>query len=131
MCLWASALLLLWFRRGIGLIWKAGASVVFAFYCFFFGNEITAGLESLKADWYVSALDFFRGLMRTVFADMFFLWPLALFTVFAKADDIGSEKLIRFMITATAALWAGFLIYFRFSGSIDGFFYDKLKSLLP
>lgn len=131
MCIWAIALLLLWFRRGIGPLWKITATAAFVFYCVFFQNEIAAGLQSIKQNWYVSFLDFVRGLFRTVFTDMFFLWPVALFTVFVKADDIGSEKLLRFMFILSIFLWICFLLYFNFDASIDNFFYETLRDMIP
>lgn len=131
MCFWALGLVFMWFRSRIDLFWKITASFIFVFYGWFFFDDICSGLTLFKAGWYVFILDFFKELISLLFVNLFFLWPLALFIVFIKADDIGSDKLLRFMCMFTLILWVLFIIYFYFGSGIDKFFYENLRKMVP
>ena len=131
MCFWAIGLILTWFRSNIDLFWKIAATLMLLFYCWFFFEGITKGIEHLRSDWYIFVLDFFKEFMTLVFVNLFFLWPLALFMIFFKSDDIGSEKLLRFMCILTVASWIIFLAYFYFGKHIGVFFYETLKQMIP
>lgn len=130
-CFWAISLVFTWLRSNIDLFWKIAATLILLLYCWFFFDDIAKGINALRGDWYVFVLDFFKEVITLVFINLFFLWPLALFMVFIKADDIGSEKLLRFMCVLTMVLWAIFLAYFYFGKHIDTFFYEKLKNMIP
>jgi cytosine/uracil/thiamine/allantoin permease len=62
---------------------------------------------------------------------MFIIWPVTLIIIFYKANDIGSEKLLRFICLLTIILWVAFIIYFFFSLRVEDFFYDTLKTMVP
>ena len=131
MCFWAISLVFAWFRSNIDFFWKIAATIILLLYCWFFFDDIAKGIDSLRGGWYVFVLDFFKELITLVFVNLFFLWPLALFMIFFKADDIGSEKLLRFMCVLTVVLWIIVLVYFYFSKHIDTFFYERLKNMIP
>jgi hypothetical protein len=131
MCLWGLSLVLLWFRPRIEIFWKIVATLILLFYCWFFFDEILKGLAAFRASWYVSVLDFLRELITLVFINLFFLWPLALVVIFYKANDMGSERLLKFMCVLTLVLWVIFVIYFYYHAGIDRFFYENLKKMIP
>lgn len=131
MCFWGIGTVLMWFRSKIEIFWKIVATLILGFYCWFFFSDIRSGLHTFMSAWYVSALDFIRELISLVFINLFFLWPLALVLVFYKVDDIGAEKLLKFMCILTLLLWIIFIIYFYFSSGIDRFFYENLKKMIP
>lgn len=128
---WGIAVLMLWFRPRIELFWKLIASLIFIFYIWFFFGELSAGIASFKAGWYISIVEFLKEMLIIVFAGMFIIWPLALIIIFYKANDIGAEKLLRFLCLLTIALWIVFIIYFFFSKGIEKFFYETLKQMIP
>ena len=131
MFLWAGSLIAVWLRSKIDLFWKLTASLIFIFYCWFFFDDIQKGFSLFKAGWFIFVLDFFKELISLVFVNLFFLWPLTLGVIFIKADDIGSDKLLRFMCVLTLVLWVLFVIYFYFSSGIETFFYKNLKQMVP
>jgi hypothetical protein len=131
MCLWGISLVFLWFRPRIEIIWKALATVIFGLYVWFFFSEIHQGLAGFTASWYITLVDFFKELLTLVFVNLFLFWPVALMVIFYKADDIGAEKLLRFMCVFTLVLWILFVIYSYFSSGIDAFFYEKLREMVP
>ena len=129
--IWGIAVLLLWIRPKIELFWKLVATIIFAFYIWFFFNEITLSFSSFKADWYISIIEFFKEILIVIFAGMFIIWPVTLIIIFYKANDIGSEKLLRFICLLTIGLWIAFIIYFFFSSGVENFFYGTLKEMIP
>lgn len=131
MCLWTLSLLFVWFRSGISIIWKTASTAVFGFYCWFFRSEILSGFRNFCSTWYISLLDFFSEFTDLIFCSLFFLWPLSLFLCFIKADDIGSEKLMKFMCIFTAVLWLLFLVRFNFGDELRNFFYVTLREMVP
>lgn len=128
---WGLTVLLLWFRPRIELFWKLIATLIFFFYVWFFFNEVTTGFAAFKAGWYLSVIEFLKELLIIFFAGMFIIWPLALIIIFYKANDIGAEKLLRFLCLLTIILWIVFIIYFFFSSGIEKFFYENLKHMIP
>jgi len=129
--IWGIAVLLLWIRPKIELFWKLVATIIFAFYIWFFFNEIASSFSSFKADWYISIIEFFKEILIVIFAGMFIIWPVTLIIIFYKANDIGSEKLLRFICLLTIGLWIAFIIYFFFSSGVENFFYGTLKEMIP
>ena len=129
--LWGISMLLLWFRPRVEIFWKIVATLILAFYVWFFFPELKAGFFSFKGSWYVSILDFLREVLTIIFTGLFIIWPAALIRIFYKADDVGAEKLLKFLCLLTLVLWVMFIIYFFFSTGIDKFFYENLRKMVP
>jgi hypothetical protein len=129
--IWGFSVALLWFRPRIELFWKIIATVIFAFYVWFFFDEISKGYLSLLSDWYLVSVDFLKELIALVFVNLFFLWPVSLIIIFYKANEVGAEKLLKFMCILTLALWVIFVMYVYYNKGIDEFLYDKLKEMIP
>ncbi len=129
--LWTVSMIMLWFRPRIEIFWKIAATLILAFYIWFFFNELTTGYEAFIADWYVSLLDFVKELVSIVFITMFIIWPFALVVVFYKANDMGAEKILKFLCLLTLVLWIIFIITYFFSQGIESFFYENLKKMIP
>ena len=128
---WGLSILLLWFRPRIEFFWKLVASLIFCFYVWFFFPELKAGFSTFRVSWYVSILDFLKEILTIIFTGLFIIWPAALIRIFYKADDMGAEKLLRFLCLLTLVLWILFIIYFFFSAGIDNFFYENLRKMVP
>ena len=129
--IWGIAVLLLWFRPRIELFWKLVATLIFILYIWFFYNEFSQSFNLFKTDWYISIIEFFKEILIIIFAGMFIIWPITLIIIFYKANDIGSEKLLRFICLLTIILWVAFIIYFFFSSGVENFFYETLKEMIP
>lgn len=130
-CLWGVTVLFLWFRRGIEIFWKILATMIFIFYLWFFYEEISIGFFSFIAGWYNITIDFLKELVFLTFANLLFFWPLTLILVFYKVDDVGAEKLLKFLCILTLVLWIVFVIYIYFNKGIDEFFYKNLRDMIP
>ena len=128
---WGISVLLLWFRPRIEIFWKIVASLILAFYVWFFFPELKSGFFTFRASWYISMLDFVREILTIIFTGLFIIWPAALISIFYRADDIAAEKLLRFLCLLTLVLWVLFIIYFFFSSGIDNFFYENLREMVP
>ncbi len=128
---WGICVIAVWFRKSIEIFWKLIATLIFAFYVWFFFEEIAIGYNSFLAGWYMMILDFLKELTALSFTNLIIFWPLALIIIFYKADDIGAEKLLKFMCLLTLALWIVFVIYVFFNKGIDEFLYDNLKEMIP
>ena len=131
MCVWGITCLLVWFRPRIELFWKIVATAIFAFYLWFFWDEILRDFSAFKITWYTSFLTFGKDLLTLVFANFFMFWPLTLIVVFYKADDIGAEKVLKFICLLTLVLWLVFVVYFYFDKGINTFFNATLKKMIP
>ncbi len=129
--IWGICLITLWSRRSIEIFWKIIATLIFIFYAWFFYEEILVGYNSFLAGWYGMVIDFSKELVAIAFANLFLFWPLALIVIFYKADDIGAEKLLKFMCIITLVLWIIFVIYVFYNKGIDEFLYDNLKNMIP
>jgi hypothetical protein len=129
--IWGFTVLLLWFRPKIELFWKIIATLIFIFYVWFFLNELKTSFTSFKAEWYLSIIEFLKELLIIIFAGMLIIWPLVLVIIFFKANDMGAEKLLRFVCLLTLVLWIVFIIYFFFSTGVEKFFYENLKKMIP
>ena len=129
--IWGIAILLLWIRPKIELFWKLVATLIFTFYVWFFFNELNLSFTSFKAEWYISVIEFLREILIIIFAGMLVIWPVTLIIIFYNANDIGSERLLRFICLLTIILWIAFIIYSFFSSGIENFFYDTLKNMIP
>ena len=128
---WGIGLIFIWFRPKIEIFWKIIATLIFAFYIWFFYDEIMSGYKYFMAGWYIYSLHFLKELIALVFVNLFFIWPVALIIIFYKSDSIGSERLLKFLCILTLALWIVLIIYFMFSKGIDEFLLDNLKKMLP
>jgi hypothetical protein len=124
-------MLLLWFRPKIEIFWKLIAAIIFVFYIWFFFSELKTGFTSFKSDWYISILDFIKDFITIIFASMFIIWPVSIVIIFYKANDMGAEKLLKFLCILTLLLWIIFIIYFFFNEGIYTFFYESLKKMVP
>jgi hypothetical protein len=131
MVFWGIGILMLWFRARIELIWKIIATVILAFYFWFFWDEISVGYASFSEGWYGFVLNFLRELSALIFINLFFIWPVALIIIFYKADTVGGEKLLKFLCVLTLVLWVVFIVYFFFSKGIDEFLLQNLKKMVP
>lgn len=129
--LWGLSIVFLWFRPRIELFWKIVATLIFIFYVWFFFEEISKGYNSLLADWYIVTIDFIRELIALVFVNLFFLWPLSLILIFYKSNEVGAERMLRFMCLLTLILWVIFVVYVYYNKGIDEFLYEKLKEMIP
>lgn len=128
---WGLAMLLLWFRPKIEIFWKIIATVIYIFHVWFFLNELKSGLIAFQNDWYVSILDFIKDFVLIIFASIFIIWPVSILVIFYKANDIGAEKLLKFLCILTLILWIIFIIFFFFNEGIYTFFYEYLKKMVP
>ena len=129
--LWGLSIVFLWFRPRIELFWKIIATLIFVFYVWFFFEEISRGYNSLLDDWYIVTIDFVRELIALVFVNLFFLWPLSLILIFYKSNEVGAERMLRFMCLLTLILWVIFVVYVYYNKGIDDFLYEKLKEMIP
>jgi len=129
--LWAISIVMLWFRPRVEIFWKIIATIIFAFYVWFFHEDLLTGYEKFTAQWYTAVLAFFREILSILFVTLFIIWPVALILVFYKANEMGAEKLLKFMCIMTMILWIIFIIYYFFNEGIDNFLYDDLKKLIP
>ena len=128
---WGIAVVFLWFRPKIEIFWKIIATLIFLFYLWFFREEIGRSMAAFKADWYLAFFSFLKELLVLSFVFLFFIWPVVLFVVFYKADDIGAEWLLRFLCVATVILWIVFVAYIFYDKKIDTFLFEKMKTLVP
>jgi len=129
--IWGLSLLLLWFRPRIEIFWKIVATLIFMFYIWFFLPELKIAYSAFTTGWYIAILNFIKEILTVIFVGMFLIWPLALIQIFYKADDIGAEKLLKFICLLTLVLWITFIIYFFFSEGIDKFLYENLRQMVP
>jgi hypothetical protein len=129
--IWGLSIVLLWFRPRIELFWKIIASLIFFFYVWFFFEEISKGYNSLLVDWYIVTVDFVRELIALIFVNLFFLWPLSLILIFYKSNEVGAERMLKFMCLLTLILWVIFVVYVYYNKGIDEFLYEKLKEMIP
>ncbi|MFA5518743.1 MAG: hypothetical protein WDA74_05745, partial [Spirochaetota bacterium] len=97
----------------------------------FFFSELKSGLIAFQNDWYVSILDFIKDFILIIFASIFIIWPVSILIIFYKANDIGAEKLLKFLCIFTLLLWIIFIIFFFFNEGIYIFFYEYLKKMVP
>ena len=129
--LWGLSIIFLWFRRRIEIFWKIIATLIFIFYIWFFYEEIYTGYSSLKLGWYTVIIDFIKEMISLTFISLFFFWPLTLIIIFYKADDIGAEKLLKFISILTLIIWILCVIYVFYTKGIDEFLYEHLKKMIP
>lgn len=130
-CLWGFSLVFLWFRPRIEPFWKIIATLIYLFYIWFFFTEINAGYNAFMADWYNTLIHFLKEILSLVFVNLFFFWPVSLILIFYKANDMGAEKLLKFLCILTLILWIFFLIYVFYNKGIDSFLFQKLKEMVP
>jgi hypothetical protein len=129
--LWGFGIVFLWYRPRIEIFWKIIATVLFAFYVWFFHEEITRGFAAIKADWFVTVLSFLKDLLSLAFVSLFLLWPLFLMVIFYKSDDISAENLLKVICIMTVVVWILFVAYVMYDKKIDPFLFDKVRSYIP
>ncbi|MEW6525764.1 MAG: hypothetical protein AB1444_03740 [Spirochaetota bacterium] len=129
--IWGLSVLLLWMRPRIEILWKIATSAIFGFYVWFFYKDLVKGYSQLEKDWYLVTIAFIKEFSALIFANMFFLWPLALIIIFYKADDIGAERLLKFMCIFTLVVWLVFTLYTFYSKQIDTFLFHTLREMIP
>ncbi len=96
---WGITVLLLWFRPRIEIFWKLVASIIFAFYIWFFFNELKSGFITFKTGWYIAFIYFFKEILIIIFAGLFLIWPISLIVIFYKANDMGAERVLKFYVS--------------------------------
>jgi len=129
--LWGFGIVFLWYRPRIEIFWKIIATILFAFYVWFFHEEITRGFAAIKADWFVIILSFLKDLLSLAFVSLFLLWPLLLMVIFYKSDDISAENLLKVICIITVVVWILFVAYVMYDKKIDPFLFDKVRSYIP
>jgi cytosine/uracil/thiamine/allantoin permease len=121
----------LWFRPRLELFWKIVATLIFIFYVWFFWDELSRGYNAFQAAWFDVTMHFLKELLSLVFVNLFLFWPIALLLIFYKADEVGAERLLKFMCVLTIVLWIIFVIYAYYHRGIDVFLFEKLKKMVP
>lgn len=129
--IWGMSAVFLWFRPRLEIFWKITATLIFLFYVWFFWTEINRGYQAFSAAWYEASIYFIKEVIALVFVNLFFLWPVTLILIFYKANDMGAEKLLKFMCVLTLVLWIVFLAYVYFNQGVDRFLIEKLKKMIP
>jgi len=128
---WGIGVILLWFRPRIEIFWKIVATLILVFYLWFFYNELKDGVTQFLGDPPTFLVHFFKELAVLVFVNLFFIWPLALILIFYKADDIGAERLLKFLSILTLVLWIVFIVYFFINRGAETHIIDGLKKIFP
>jgi len=126
--IWGLSVVLLWMRPRIEILWKIAASGI---YIWFFYKDLLKGFKQFQKDWYMVTIAFIKEFSGLLFANMFFLWPLALIIIFYKADDVGAERLLKFMCIFTLLVWIVFTLYSFYSKQIDTFLFETLRQMIP
>jgi hypothetical protein len=129
--LWGLATAFLIFRPRVSFLWKIAAIMLFLFYIWVFREEILNGYNALVNDWYGSIVIFAKEMLALVFYLMFIFWPLSLIIIFYKADDIGAENLLKFMVVFTLMLWIVIGVYSFQKQGLDTFLDKTVKDILP
>lgn len=129
--LWGFTVMFLWFRPRLELFWKIVATLIFVFYVWFFWDELSRGYAAFQAAWFDVTMHFLKELLSLVFVNLFLFWPIALILIFYKADEVGAERLLKFMCVLTIVLWIIFVIYAYYHRGIDVFLFEKLKKMIP
>ncbi len=129
--IWGLSVVLLWMRPRIEILWKIAASGIYGFYIWFFYKDLLKGFKQFQKDWYMVTIAFIKEFSGLLFANMFFLWPLALIIIFYKADDVGAERLLKFMCIFTLLVWIVFTLYSFYSKQIDTFLFETLRQMIP
>ena len=128
---WGIGILLLWFRPRIEIFWKIVATLIFILTVIFFRADFMQGLENFLAGWLAAIVTFIKETLMLLFTGTFFIWPVVLVSIFYKADDMGAEKLLKFMAVMTLVLWILFILYVYFEAGIDKFLYENMQKMIP
>ena len=129
--IWGLSIAFLWFRPRIEIFWKIIATLIFTFYIYFFMEQITRGFNLIQTDWYTVIISFIKDLIKLIFLNLFLLWPVTLIVIFYKSNDMGSERLLKFMCILTIVIWIILLVYVYHTKGINEFLFDKLKDMVP
>ncbi|MBN1531687.1 MAG: hypothetical protein JXA20_03410 [Spirochaetes bacterium] len=131
LALWGIGVVLLWFRPRIEIFWKIIATLIFLFYLWFFFDEIRSGVAQFTDQWAAFSVHFLKELTVLVFVNLFFIWPLSLILIFYKADDIGAERLLKFICLLTLVLWIVFIIYFFANRGAETQLIEGIRKIFP
>lgn len=131
MAFWGLGILLLWFRPRIDIFWKIVATLIFAFYCWFFFAEISQNYLAIRHDWFTFVVQFLMDFGTLLFSNLFLFWPILLVVIFYKSDDFGAERLLKFVVIFSLLLWFFMIAYVYYYKGINSFMFDKLREMIP
>jgi hypothetical protein len=132
-CLWSIGIMLLWFRHSVETFWKIVATLILGFYIWFFFEEISKGYASFMGaeGWQSATIHFLKELTAIIYSTLFFLWPLSLIIIFYKSDDLGAQRLLKFMCIVTLVIWIIYVIYAYYDKGLNEFIDKNLKQIFP
>jgi hypothetical protein len=129
--IWGIGILLLWFRPRVEVFWKIIGTLIFCFYIVFFFDAIQRGINNFLTSWASFSVLFLKEFLVLLFVNLFLFWPVSLILIFYKADDIGAERLLKFLCILTLVLWVIVLIYLYFDRGVDSHIIDNIRKLFP
>lgn len=129
--LWGIAVAFLVFRPRVSFVWKIAAIMLYLFYIWFFREEIVTGYTSFVGAWYETLVLFLKEIVFLMFYLLFVFWPVTLVIIFYKADDIGAEFLLKFMVVFTLVVWIVIAVYSFHKRGVDAFLYNKIVDIIP
>jgi hypothetical protein len=131
-CLWGIGIMLLWFRHNIEIFWKIVATLILGFYIWFFFEEISKGYAAFMVTngWQAVTINFLKEFTAIIYSTLFFLWPLSLIIIFYKSNDIGAQRLLKFMCIITLIIWIVYVIYAYYDKGLNDFIEKYLKQIL-
>ncbi len=129
--LWGLAAAFLIFRPRVSFIWKIAAIMLYAFYVWYFREDIMSGYGSFTQDWFGTLILFAKEIMFLMFYLLFVFWPISLVIIFYKADDLGAQNLLKFMVIYTLIVWVIITIYAFNKKVIDSTLYETLTGWIP
>jgi hypothetical protein len=131
MFLWAVGIFFVWFRPKIEIFWKFVATMLFAFHVLLFQDELLKSYNIFSNAWYPTLIKFLSDLLGLLYFQLFVFWPVSLVFVFYKKDEIGAEKLLKFMSVFTLILVAATLTLVLYDKGVDKFLHDKVHKMVP
>lgn len=109
--IWLIALILMLFRRGIGVTWKIASIFTFIFYILFLNQTLLESYDYYRNHFnqaiVQSAIHFFKG-SGTV---LLLLWPVALFYAFRTAADKNAKNVLTWFVLLSVFYWLFFLLF--------------------
>ncbi|MFW6364843.1 MAG: hypothetical protein ACOC2H_00050 [Spirochaetota bacterium] len=129
--LWGLAAAFLVFRPRVSFVWKMAAFLLFFFYVWFFREEILSGYRAFVEDWYGTLIVFAKEIVFLVFYLLFVFWPVSLIIIFYKADDIGAENLLKFMVIFTLVVWILIAVFVFHRQGADSLLRTRIPAFLP
>ena len=128
---WSLGIVLLWFRPRIEIFWKIIATLILAFVIYLCIDILQNDLDRFFENGINSLFLFLKEFFALLLLNLFFLWPVALVLIFYKADDIGAERLLKFMSIITLILLIIAFVYVFFSEGADQQILDNIKKIIP